>query len=153
MCGIAGFCNEKLNQREIIAAMTERMRHRGPDAGGYWIDEQSGWVIGHRRLSIVDLSDKGAQPMHSASGRYVISFNGEIYNAAKLKEKLLKNGYVTRFRGYSDTEILIEAIEAYGIEETLALCKGCLPLHYMIKGIVYFFWPETEWEKNPCIME
>ncbi len=124
MCGIAGFCNEKLNQREIIAAMTERMRHRGPDAGGYWIDEQSGWVIGHRRLSIVDLSDKGAQPMHSASGRYVISFNGEIYNAAKLKEKLLKNGYVTRFRGYSDTEILIEAIEAYGIEETLALCKG-----------------------------
>ena len=87
MCGIAGFCNEKLNQREIIAAMTERMRHRGPDAGGYWIDEQSGWVIGHRRLSIVDLSDKGAQPMHSASGRYVISFNGEIYNAAKLEGK------------------------------------------------------------------
>lgn len=124
MCGIAGFCNEKLNQREIIDAMTERMRHRGPDAGGYWIDKQSGWVLGHRRLSIVDLSDTGAQPMHSASGRYVITFNGEIYNAAKIKEKLLKNGHVTCFRGSSDTEILVEAIEAFGIEETLALCKG-----------------------------
>lgn len=124
MCGIAGFCNDRLDRREIITAMTERMRHRGPDAEGFWMDTQSGWTLGHRRLSIMDLSQNGVQPMHSASGRFVISYNGEIYNAQEIKKKLLKDGYVTHLRGTSDTEILLEAMEAYGIETVLSLCKG-----------------------------
>lgn len=124
MCGIAGFCNEKIDRREIMTAMTERMRHRGPDAGGLWMDDQSGWTLGHRRLSIVDLSQNGAQPMHSASGRFVISYNGEIYNAYELREMLSKEGYAAHLRGTSDTEILLEAIESYGMEKTVALCKG-----------------------------
>lgn len=124
MCGIAGFCNDKLNRREIITAMTDRMSHRGPDAEGFWMDDQSGWTLGHRRLSIVDLSQNGAQPMHSASGRFVISYNGEIYNAYEIKRKLLKEGHAIRLRGTSDTEILLEAVEVYGIEATVSMCKG-----------------------------
>lgn len=128
MCGIAGFFNERHDRAALIRAMTDRMRHRGPDAEGFWLDTQSGWTLGHRRLSILDLSESGAQPMLSASGRYVMSYNGEVYNAAELRDRLLKEGRVTAFRGHSDTEILLEAIEAYGLEETLGLCKGMFAL-------------------------
>ncbi|MBQ9409010.1 MAG: asparagine synthase (glutamine-hydrolyzing) [Clostridia bacterium] len=128
MCGIAGFNNDCLPRAEVIRAMTDRMAHRGPDADGFWLDDQSGWTLGHRRLSILDLSESGAQPMISASGRFVISYNGEIYNAALLREKLLKGGHVKAFRGHSDTEILLESIEAFGLEETLKLSKGMFAL-------------------------
>lgn len=124
MCGIAGFCNDKLERRKLITAMTDRMRHRGPDAEGYWMDDQSGWVLGHRRLSILDLSQNGVQPMHSASGRFVLSYNGEIYNAQEIKKKLFGEKHVTHLRGTSDTEILLEAMEAYGVETTISMCKG-----------------------------
>jgi len=76
MCGIAGICNFKGNGVDEILKMNEKMFRRGPDAGGYWIDENVKLVLGHRRLSIVDLSENGAQPMHSSSKRYVIAFNG-----------------------------------------------------------------------------
>ncbi len=128
MCGIAGFCNEGLPRAEIIRAMTDRMRHRGPDAEGFWLDDRSGWTLGHRRLSILDLSESGAQPMISASGRFVISYNGEIYNAAVLRDKLIHSGFSRGFRGHSDTEILLESIEAFGLEETLRLSKGMFAL-------------------------
>ena len=128
MCGIAGFYNSRPDRLELIRAMTDRMRHRGPDAEGFWLDEHSGWTLGHRRLSILDLSESGAQPMLSASGRFVMSYNGEIYNAAVLRGKLLSEGRVTAFRGHSDTEILLEAIEAFGLEETLKLSKGMFAL-------------------------
>ena len=128
MCGIAGFYNSRIDREQLIRAMTDRMRHRGPDAEGFWLDEQSGWTLGHRRLSILDLSESGAQPMLSASGRVVISYNGEIYNAALLRGRLLAEGRVAAFRGHSDTEILLEAIEAYGLEETLRLSKGMFAL-------------------------
>ncbi|MDE6218831.1 MAG: asparagine synthase (glutamine-hydrolyzing), partial [Lachnospiraceae bacterium] len=98
--------------------------HRGPDAGDVWASEDANVVLGHRRLSIVDLSENGAQPMHSASGRYVCVFNGEIYNYRRLRDKLLKEKKVTAFRGTSDTEVLLEAIEAYGVTETIRHCKG-----------------------------
>ncbi len=127
MCGIAGFYNDNLtfeDRERIIRAMTDRMSHRGPDADGHWLDDRSGWTLGHRRLSILDLSETGAQPMISASGRSVISFNGEIYNADILKDKLIESGFVKAFRGHSDTEILLEAIEAFGLEETLTMAKG-----------------------------
>ena len=90
MCGIAGFCGNPVNWRENIEKMNRRMYHRGPDAGGVWASGDANVVLGHRRLSIVDLSEKGAQPMHSASGRYVCVFNGEIYNYRRLRDKLLK---------------------------------------------------------------
>ena len=104
--------------------MNQRMYHRGPDAGGVWASSDAEVVLGHRRLSIVDLSENGAQPMHSASGRYVCVFNGEIYNYRRLRDKLLKEKKVTAFRGTSDTEVLVEAVEAYGVAETIRHCKG-----------------------------
>lgn len=128
MCGIAGFNSSSVPRAELIRAMTDRMRHRGPDAEGFWLDDQSGWTLGHRRLSILDLSESGAQPMLSASGRFVLTYNGEIYNAALLRSRLLAEGRVAAFRGHSDTEILLEAIEAYGLEETLKLSKGMFAL-------------------------
>lgn len=124
MCGIAGFCNHPTNWEENIKKMNDRMFHRGPDAGGSWANADKTVVFGHRRLSIVDLSETGAQPMQSASGRYVCAFNGEIYNYKKLRDKLLEEKKVTAFRGTSDTEVLLEAFEAYGVEETIAMCKG-----------------------------
>lgn len=124
MCGIAGFCNNPANWRENIEKMNRRMRHRGPDAGGIWANEDATVVLGHRRLSIVDLSETGAQPMHSASGRYVCVFNGEIYNYRRLRDKLLKEKKIAAFRGTSDTEVLLEAFEAYGVVETIRHCKG-----------------------------
>lgn len=124
MCGIAGFCNHPTNWRENIHRMNERMLHRGPDAGGFWANEDASVVFGHRRLSIVDLSENGAQPMQSASGRYMCVYNGEIYNYKVIRDKLLAEHKVTAFRGSSDTEVLLEAFEAYGVRETIAMCKG-----------------------------
>lgn len=124
MCGIAGFCSNPVNWQENIQKMNQRMYHRGPNAGGVWASSDAEVVLGHRRLSIVDLSENGAQPMHSASGRYVCVFNGEIYNYRRLRDKLLKEKKVTAFRGTSDTEVLVEAVEAYGVAETIRHCKG-----------------------------
>lgn len=128
MCGIAGFCCGTVDRVALIRSMTDRMRHRGPDAEGCWLDDRSGWTLGHRRLSILDLSDSGAQPMRSASGRYVISYNGEIYNASLMRDRLIAERRVAAFRGHSDTEILLEAIEAWGLEETLRLSRGMFAL-------------------------
>lgn len=124
MCGIAGFCNRKANWRNEIEKMNQRMFHRGPDAGGSWSNEDETVVFGHRRLSIVDLSENGTQPMTSNSGRFTICYNGEIYNYKSLAKRLLEEKKVTAFRGSSDTEVLLEAFENYGIEETIKQCKG-----------------------------
>lgn len=133
MCGIAGFCNHPKNWKENIEKMNERMYHRGPDAGDIWANEDASVVFGHRRLSIVDLSENGAQPMHSASGRYVCVFNGEIYNYRIIKDKLLAEKKVRTFRGTSDTEVLLEAFEAYGVRETIAMCKGMFAIALLDK--------------------
>lgn len=133
MCGIAGFCNHPNNWKENIEKMNERMYHRGPNAGGYWATDDGNVVFGHRRLSIVDLSANGAQPMHSASGRYVCAFNGEIYNYKTIRDKLLKEKKVTAFRGTSDTEVLLEAFEAYGVKETIKMCKGMFAIALLDK--------------------
>lgn len=133
MCGIAGFCNNPENWRENIEKMNERMYHRGPDAGGIWASEDKNVVLGHRRLSIVDLSENGAQPMHSASGRYVCVFNGEIYNYRAIRDKLISEKRVSGFKGTSDTEVLLEAFEAYGVKETISLCKGMFAIALLDK--------------------
>ena len=133
MCGIAGFCNIPNNWKSNIEKMNKRMYHRGPDAGDVWANEDATVVFGHRRLSIVDLSENGAQPMHSSSGRYVCVFNGEIYNYKTIKKKLIDENKVTAFRGTSDTEVLLEAFEAYGVKETIAMCKGMFAIALLDK--------------------
>ena len=124
MCGIAGFCNFRGDRNANIEKMKERMIHRGPDAGGSYHSEDGNISLGHRRLSIIDLSENGSQPMVSHSGRYVIVFNGEIYNYKNIAKKLLQEKKVDTFRGTSDTEVLLEAFEAYGVKEAISLCKG-----------------------------
>src|SRR5512140_2489253 len=104
MCGIAGFWGGGAAGGEAattLRRMTDAIRHRGPDDEGQWLDAESGVALGHRRLSILDLSPEGHQPMVSAGGRYVIVFNGEIYNFAELGREEAARG--TRFRGHSDT--------------------------------------------------
>ncbi len=124
MCGIAGFCNFEGDRNKNIERMKDRMFHRGPDAGGTFFSEDGQVVFGHRRLSIVDLSENGSQPMTSHSGRFVLTYNGEIYNYKKIAKRLLEEGYVNAFRGTSDTEVLLEAFEAYGVREAITMCKG-----------------------------
>lgn len=124
MCGIAGFCNFAGNRIDNIERMKARMAHRGPDAGGTFCSEDGNVVLGHRRLSIFDLSENGSQPMVSHSGRFVIAYNGEIYNHKEVADKLLLEKKVSSFRGTSDTEVLLEAFEAYGLEEAIQMCKG-----------------------------
>ena len=128
MCGIAGFISERNDRAAVLKKMTDALIHRGPDADGFWLDEQSGVSLGHRRLSIRDLSDTGAQPMSSADGRFVMVYNGEIYNAEELKGKLAEQSEGLRFRGSSDTEILLEAFAHLGIRETLEFSKGMFAL-------------------------
>ncbi|MGL5260448.1 MAG: asparagine synthase (glutamine-hydrolyzing) [Lachnospiraceae bacterium] len=124
MCGIVGLCNWNHKLEENIEIMKHYMYNRGPNANGTWILEDRSIAFGHQRLSIMDLSPNGAQPMMSHSGRFVMVFNGEIYNHQQLSEKLLKEQIVKAFHGSSDTEVLLEAFEAYGIEQTIAMCKG-----------------------------
>lgn len=115
MCGIAGYIDksgEFKTSYELIRKMTDKMRHRGPDAQGHWIDEKV--ALGHRRLSIIDPDSKSNQPLFSADGRFVITYNGEIYNYIELKNELARRGAV--FHTNSDTEVIIEAYRAYGTE-------------------------------------
>jgi asparagine synthase (glutamine-hydrolysing) len=138
MCGFAGFLTDNgdvlANADGIVNAMAKTIQHRGPDDAGVWLDVDAGVALGHRRLSIVDLSDAGHQPMASRSNRYVVAFNGEIYNHLELRcelEKLLqlnaiseRSGKSISWRGYSDTETLLAGFEAWGIEETLKKTVG-----------------------------
>ena len=116
MCGITGFCEiSRERHAEELQATVIRMRdalhHRGPDDTGIWVEAASGLALGHRRLSIIDLSPLGHQPMFSASGRYVIIFNGEIYNFKILRAELESLGH--KFRSHSDTEVMLAAIEQW----------------------------------------
>ena len=116
MCGFAGICQSNENYIAEITRMCDAITHRGPDHFGYWKDEQTGLVMGHRRLSIFDLSENGSQPMLSHNERYVIVYNGEIYNAFQYKDKLIAEGKVKEFHSTSDTEILLEAFANDGMD-------------------------------------
>ncbi len=127
MCGIAGYWSPKAEDsadrmRALAEAMAIAIRHRGPDAGGTWCAPEAGVAFGHRRLSIIDLSEAGAQPMTSHCGRYVICYNGEIYNFPDLRRELEGLGH--SFHGHSDTEVLLAAIAQWGIEEALTRANG-----------------------------
>jgi len=125
VCGILGVIDPQLSEaelRKLTTSMADALHHRGPDAAGIWVDENTHLALGHRRLSIHDLSPLGAQPMYSISENLVIVFNGEIYNFKAIKQKLIAEG--CKFRGSSDTEILINAIEYWGLETALVHCIG-----------------------------
>jgi asparagine synthase (glutamine-hydrolysing) len=169
MCGITGFVdisrnNDQTSIQATIARMMEPIRHRGPDDSGHWMDAQSGIALGFRRLSILDLSPTGRQPMFSANGRYVIVFNGEVYNFNQLRTELASLGH--SFRGHSDTEIVLAAICQWGIQGAVQRSNGmfafalwdcqerCLtlvrdrlgikPLYYGWAGSVFLFGSELK---------
>lgn len=131
MCGIVGFFdrNGRLGNTEletVIAAMAETLQHRGPDDGSVWVDGAARVALGHRRLSILDLSAEGRQPMHSACERYVIVFNGEIYNHRELRVELDDSSGLGKhaWRGHSDTEVMLAAFQQWGVEAAVEKMRG-----------------------------
>ena len=123
MCGIAGFISTNISDpKEILYKMINQLKHRGPDNTSIY-HNKIGMGMAHSRLSIIDLSKKGLQPIHSKSGRYIIAFNGEIYNYKHLKKEIdnLKN---IQWSGSSDSEVLTEIIDYYGIKDALIKTKG-----------------------------
>jgi len=166
MCGFAGFFDprgfDSAEAEQLARSMASRIVHRGPDDSGVWVDGKSGIALAHQRLSVLDLSPAGHQPMKSPSGRFVIVYNGEIYNHLELREQL---GGVA-WRGHSDTETLLAAIDAWGVSATLEKCVGMFafalwdrksntlilardrlgekPLYYGWQGKVFFFGSELK---------
>ncbi len=124
MCGLTGFLNihpvtstERLTTQ--IVPMIHTLHHRGPDEGDIWVEAETGIALGHRRLAILDLSPQGHQPMRSTNGRFIIVFNGEIYNYQTIRDELEKLGTAPNWRGHSDTEVMLAAINQWGVENAL----------------------------------
>ncbi|HEX4125479.1 MAG TPA: asparagine synthase (glutamine-hydrolyzing) [Tepidisphaeraceae bacterium] len=143
MCGWAGFWQIAGESEEALkaraSAMAETLRHRGPNDGGAWADPAAGIGLGFRRLSILDLSPAGHQPMVSASGRYVLAFNGEIYNFQLLRAELEKFGHA--FRGHSDSEVMLAAFEQWGIQPAVEKFNGMF---------AFALWDRTERKLTLC---
>jgi len=128
MCAIVGFYSwrglTEDSSRTNLQAMSDAVRHRGPDDAGIFSDLAARLGLGHRRLSIIDISPAGHQPMLSADGRFVIVFNGEIYNYEEIKTRLLASGSPVKWRGQSDTEVAVEAIARWGLHRALLQFNG-----------------------------
>ena len=129
MCGFSGFLTTDItgslgNFEDLVTGMALAIKHRGPDDAGAWADEEAGIALGHRRLSIIDLSAAGHQPMHSHCGRYILVLNGEIYNHTVLRTELQNMGGAPVWRGYSDTETLLAGFAAWGVVATLKRSVG-----------------------------
>lgn len=158
MCGITGLIDlsaqsssETLHQ--LTHKMNETLFHRGPDGGDVWVDAQTGVGLGHRRLSIIDLSEAGKQPMTSSDGRFVLVYNGEVYNAEDLKPELIEKGY--KFQGHSDTEVIVNGFSAWGVKATVKKLIGMFAIaaldrqtgtFYLIRdrvGIKPLYWADT----------
>ena len=131
MCGIVGFSNNVSDADEVLGRMLDRIKHRGPDAEGKYIDE--GIALGHRRLSIIDVSSSGDQPIFNEDGSLVIIFNGEIYNYREIREKLIEAGH--KFSTNTDTEVLIHGYEEYG-EKLLKMLRGMFSFVIWAKTLV-----------------
>jgi asparagine synthase (glutamine-hydrolysing) len=127
MCGVAGIVSGNRVGAPAIRRMVATLRHRGPDDEGIWIDQAAGIGLGHRRLAVIDLSPAGHQPMASRDGRYILTFNGEIYNHLALRAELAGSGE-PRWRGRSDTETLVEAVARWGLTPALLKCVGMFAL-------------------------
>jgi asparagine synthase (glutamine-hydrolysing) len=128
MCGFAGFLGGRWRGRDdaaaILARMSRSILHRGPDRSDLWLDETAGIGLAHNRLAIVDLTAAGNQPMISPSGRYVIVYNGEIYNHQQVRHELADAGVRRSWNGHSDTETLLAAIDAWGVRRALERSTG-----------------------------
>jgi len=129
MCGFTGFIGGEAfigthDSELLLRKMNDTIIHRGPDSEGYWFDFNAKVALGHRRLAIVDLSPAGSQPMTSHTGRFVIVFNGEIYNHLELRDKLEANDVIVSWRGHSDTESLLACFESWGVQKTVEECEG-----------------------------
>jgi asparagine synthase (glutamine-hydrolysing) len=129
MCGISGFLDVNHSHsseelRNIAVRMATTLRHRGPNESGVWADAQAGIALSVRRLAILDLSPTGHQPMESSSGRYIIVFNGEIYNCEYLRDELSEGQDAYSFRGSSDTEVMLAAFESWGVEASVPRFNG-----------------------------
>ena len=126
MCGLTGILDSAAGGplADAAKAMTGTLVHRGPDADGIWSDDPAGIALGHRRLSIIDLSEAGAQPMASACGRYVIAYNGEVYNAEDLRRELAESGDAPNYRGHSDTEVILAMIARFGVRRAVEKLIG-----------------------------
>lgn len=129
MCGIAGILSSStLVTAALVRNMTDRIRMRGPDSSGEWVGEEGRLGFGHRRLAIIDLSAAGAQPMHSADGRYSITYNGEIYNFEELRTELMAAGLAPPWRGHSDTEVILAVFNAWGLRKGIERLSGMFAL-------------------------
>ena len=131
MCGFFGLHSFQFDKNQKIIASKksiEILNHRGPDSNGIWISENSDIILSHNRLSILDLSDTGSQPMISSSGNLVIIFNGEIYNHLIIRKNLNDEFNFKNWKGTSDTETLLQAVELWGIEKTLNRLDGMFAL-------------------------
>ena len=124
MCGIAGAISMERGAEDTLRRMIACVRHRGPDDGGVWHDESSGAGLAHARLAVIDLSSAGHQPMQSAHDRFMLVFNGEIYNHETLRKELASEGSSAAYRGHSDTETLLAGFECWGIEGTVRRTVG-----------------------------
>ncbi len=169
MCGLTGFWDPlgragRESPAGVVEAMARTLAHRGPDDRGSWADERAGLALGHTRLSILDLSEKGRQPMVSAQGRYVLAYNGEVYNFPELRNELEGLGH--RFRGTSDTEVVLGCVEEWGLEASLPRFVGMFalalwdrrerrlhlvrdrlglkPIYYGVSGQVFLFGSELK---------
>ena len=126
MCGIAGVwsAGQPSDLAPIASLMSSSLEHRGPDDCGVWVDTAAPIALSHRRLSIMDVSSAGHQPMASQCGRYVIVFNGEIYNHERIRTSLSDRDPAYSWRGHSDTETLLASISCWGMEKTLQQIEG-----------------------------
>jgi asparagine synthase (glutamine-hydrolysing) len=124
MCGIAGFWGGGRCEFAVGERMAAAISTRGPDDSGVWLDEPAGLILAHRRLSILDLSPAGHQPMHSPCRRYALAFNGEIYNHMDLRDDLEVEGGAFDWRGHSDTETLLAALRHWGVQGALERLNG-----------------------------
>ena len=127
MCGVAGIWDfsgrsSSDDLRSEAQRMADALVHRGPDGHGIFLDQNACIALSHRRLSIIDLSDQGHQPMTSLCGRFTITYNGELYNTHELASDLVRRG--RHFRGHSDTEVLLEGCAEYGIEKFIKRVNG-----------------------------
>ncbi len=124
MCGIVGLVGRFEHKETLLADSCSRIAHRGPDSNGFWEDTNSPVAFGHVRLAIQDLSEQGHQPMASANQRYMLVFNGEIYNHPQLREALQQDGYAHAWRGHSDTETILAGLMTWGVQDTLTRMVG-----------------------------